>query len=201
LQVNEFIETFSNRLQWTCESQPDYIDETTTHLIANDSGLCTTVMTKQVIQACLRHIFIGSIDWVVSCLIRMSLLDYFPYEILRDRKSSKDSRGIKQCRFDQLPVFPSSYVFAVECQQGLQDWGVERDELLHMIELSGATLYDEHLSSPMNLIVLCKSKDEMQRQCIENRYALSGTIVFCQPEFFFNSIVRHQVQPIEQYRW
>jgi hypothetical protein len=187
-------------IHWTCEGQMDYIDDATTHLITDDTGVFSTSRTKQVIQACVRHVFVSSIDWIVSSLAQSSLLDHFPFEILRDQQASSKSRGIKQCRFDHLPVFPSSYILAVQCRSGVKHLKMTREELVEIIELSGATLFDEHLSYK-HLIVLCNSKEEVKRSKQQIRADQSNVIYYCKPEFLFDSIVRHEIQTMDTYLW
>ncbi|CAF3713025.1 unnamed protein product [Rotaria sordida] len=206
-KVKEFITKFHNESQsihLTCESQPDYIDDTTTHLITNDCGSFTTPLTKQIIQACVRHIFVGSINWIISSLEQSSIVDQFSYEILRDKKSFKNSRGIKQCRFDQLPVFPSSCTISVECHKGIRQMKMTRDELIEIVELSGATLLNEYIRYKA-LIILCNSKTEMINRKKQNVHDLctinENIIYYCKPDFFLDSIVRHEVQAIKKYLW
>ena len=189
-------------MEFTCEAQPDYVDDTTTHLISSDCGAFSTVMTKQIVQACVRHVFISSIDWILLSLQQSFVLDQFPFEILRDRTSPADSRGIKQCRFDYLPVFPSSCVLSVECSTGIEPLGMSRDELIDLVDLTGATLLNEYIDCK-TLIVICNSKSEMiaRRQQDEDQSWPSNekTIHYCSPDFLFDSIVRHEVQSLEPY--
>ncbi|CAF1283834.1 unnamed protein product [Adineta ricciae] len=204
-QINQFITKFhtaSNPIQLTCESQPEYIDDTTTHMITNDCGSSTTVLSKQIVQACVRHIFVSSIQWIASSLEQSRILDHFPYEILRDKRSPANTRGIKQCRFDNLPVFPSSCIISVECHSGVKSLKMTRNELIEIVELSGATLFNDH-SPCQRLIVLCNSKGEMLnvKQRNDNDFKLSTTISYCKPEFLFDSIVRHEMQIIDDYCW
>ena len=201
--MEEFITQFGHSaqlIQWTCEGQADYVDDFTTHLIADDTGVFSTSTTKQVIQACVRHVFVSSIDWILSSLAESSLLDHFPFEILRDQQAPSKSRGIKQCRFDHLPVFPSSSIVSVQCRSGVKHLKMTREELIEIIELSGATLFDEHLSAK-SLIVLCNSKEEMKRSKQQTRTDPSTVIRYCKPEFLFDSIVRHEIQAMENYLW
>ncbi|CAF1057752.1 unnamed protein product [Rotaria sp. Silwood1] len=205
-QVKEFITKFHNEsqsIQWTCESQPDYVDDTTTHLIANDSGSFTTILTKQIIQACVRHIFVGSINWIISSLKQSFIVDQFSYEILRDKQTFNNSRGIKQCRFDQLPVFPSSCIISVECHKGIKQLKMTRDELIEIVELSGGTLLNDYIGYE-KLIIICNSKKEMinrRKQNNDNLLINEKNIYYSKPEFLFDSIVRHEVQAIEKYLW
>ena len=199
-QVKEFIQKFhsdTRPMHFTCQSQLDYIDDTTTHLIIQDFGSYTTHLTKQIIQACVRHVFIASIEWISSSLNQSILLDQFPYEILRDDKSLPNTRGIKQCRFDHLPVFPSSYIFSIECHSKLKSLPITREELFEILDLSGATLVHDHIECD-TLIILCNNKKEM----LTRKKLLTDThVIFCKPYFLFDSIVRHEIQPIEKYLW
>ncbi len=168
-------------------------------MITNDYGLFTTNITKQIIQACVRHIFISSINWIISSLEQSCILDHFPYEILRDRKSSINTRGIKQCRFDQLPVFPSSCILSIECHTGIKSLRITRDELIEIIELSGASLLNDYIEYE-TLIILCNTKKEVidKKKFFNEK---NSNVYYCKPDFLFESIVRHEVQPIEKYLW
>ncbi|CAF0900027.1 unnamed protein product [Adineta steineri] len=206
-QVKEFLTKFHNdsqSVQFTCESQPDYIDDTTTHVITNDYGSFTTTVSKQIIQACVYHIFISSFDWITASIKQSSIVDQFPYEILRDKKSIKTCRGIKQCRFDKLPVFPSLYIISVECHDGIKSMNMTRDELIEIIELSGATLLNDFIPYK-TLIILCNSKKEMldiKKQNDDNFLLINEKkIYYCKPAFVFDSIVKHEVQSMEKYCW
>jgi hypothetical protein len=169
-------------------------------VITSDSGSFATISTKQIIQACVRHIFIGSINWITSSLEQSCLLDHFPYEILRDKHSPTNTRGIKQCRFDQLPVFPSSCIISIECHLGIKQMQLTRDELIEIIELSGATLFNDYIQY-QTLIILCNTRKEMieRRKILDHHH--EKDIFYCKPAFLFDSIVRHEVQSIEKYLW
>jgi len=188
-------------IHFTCETQPDYIDESTTHLITNDIGSYSTNLTKQILQACVRHIFIGSIEWISSSIEQSKLLDHFPFEILRERTSSMNTRGIKQCRFDQLPLFPSSYRFSLEFCREIKQLQMTRDELSEIIELAGASLV-QNPNDNEKIYVICQTKKEMitMKRTLMNNIN-DERIVFCQPDFIFHSIVRHELQLIENYLW
>jgi hypothetical protein len=201
-QVKEFITKFhsdSQPVQFTCETQPDYIDEATTHVITNDTGSFSTNITKQIIQACVRHIFIGSFNWIQSSLEQSSILDHFPFEILRDKKSPINTRGIKQCRFDYLPVFPSSCILSVECHTGIKSLELTREEIIEIIEYSGASLLNDYIEYE-RLIILCNTKKEMndKKKFFNDK---EKKIFYCKPQFLFESIVRHEIQSFENYLW
>ena len=201
--MKAFIEKFhseTQRIELTCESQPDYIDETTTHLITDHCNSSTTHLTKQIVQACVRHIFIASIEWINSSLDQSIVLDQYPFEILRDTNSLPNTRGIKQCRFDHLPVFPSSTIFSIECHSKSKSLPITREELCQIIELSGASLFDSSINCD-TLIVLCNTKSEMLRRKKSREIPTSISSFFCKPQFLFDSIVRHEIQPIENYLW
>ena len=143
-------------------------------------------------------------DWITSSLAQSHVLDHFPYEIIRDKNSVENSRGIKQCRFDKLPVFPSSFIISVECRTGIKQMKISRDELIEIVELSGATLLHDHIQYK-TLIVLCNSKREMNNRKQQNDNYLprinEKKVYYCKPEFLFDSIIRHEVQTIEKYLW
>lgn len=201
--MKAFIEKFhseNHSIQLTCESQPEYIDDTTTHLITNDNGSSTTHLNKQIVQACVRHVFIASIEWINASLDQSIIVDQYPFEILRDTKSLPNTRGIKQCRFDHLPVFPSSTIFSIECHSKSKSLPITREELFEIVELSGASLFDQSLNCD-TLIVLCQTKTEVLKRKKSLNTQTNIHSFFCKPDFLFDSIVRHEIQPIENYLW
>jgi len=76
---------------------------------------------------------------------------------------------------------------------------ITRDELIEIIELSGASLLNDYLEYK-TLIILCNTKKEMidRKKQIDHH---EKNIYYCKPDFLFDSIVRHEVQSIEKYLW
>jgi hypothetical protein len=87
---------------------------------------------------------------------------------------------------------------------GIRPMNLARDELLEIIELSGATLINDYIQYE-RLIILCNSKKEItniKKQNEDNSMTIKEeNIYYCKPEFLFDSIVRHEVQSIEKYSW
>lgn len=77
---------------------------------------------------------------------------------------------------------------------------INRDELIEIIELSGASLCHEYFDY-QTLIILCNTKKEMSESKDKYFQYRAKELFFCKPDFLFNSIVRHEVQPIEKYLW
>lgn len=197
-QIKTFVKKFSRHVRWTSNDQFDLIDETTTHLIVeNPENLFVTTISKEVLSACLRHVFIGSISWILTSLEQSKLVDYFPFEILRWIHSRVDSRGIKQCRFDHLPLFPSSMIIDVQCRNGIEQFHLTREDLIEFVHLSGATLFDENFHQKPKF-VLCNSLKEVRQH---KKIHQDEELFFCKPEFFFHSIVQHEIQSVKTYLW
>lgn len=194
--VEKFVKKFSGKrklIEWTCQTQSNLIDNTTTHLITVDSGSFSTILSKEILQACVRHVFISSINWVIKSIEESKLVDHFPFEILRVENSPIDCRGLKKCRFDNLPIFPSSISFLLDPTFSFDQVDFQHDELTELIELSGATIHDETFPSK-HLIILSNSEKNN-----ENKFSCEQTS-FCRPEFLFDSIVRHEIQPVQLYQ-
>ena len=87
---------------------------------------------------------------------------------------------------------------------GMRQMKTTREELIEIIELSGATLINDYIQYE-RLIILCNSKKEMVHRKKQNEDNLTmikeKNIYYCKPEFLFESIVRHEVQSIEKYLW
>lgn len=75
-----------------------------------------------------------------------------------------------------------------------------RDELERLVELAGASLLQtdsrEQLDDENTIVVLCDDNDKT----VVKKYAdLSNRVHFVIPEFFLDSVVLYEVQPIKGY--
>jgi hypothetical protein len=99
------------------------------------------------------------------------------------------------------PIFKTyTYAIAVECSIGCQQGMFNRQELEQLVQLSGAILLQEQnrhqLDLQTTIIVLCDDDDKM----VVNKYnGLKNQIYYVIPEFFLDSVVLYEVQPIKGY--
>ncbi len=99
------------------------------------------------------------------------------------------------------PIFkPYSYAIAVECSIGCQQGMFTKQELEQLVQLSGASLLNDdnrdELDPHITVIVLCDDDDKM----VGKKYSgLKNKLYYVIPEFFLDSIVLYEVQPIKGY--
>lgn len=74
------------------------VDEQTTHLITDEDNSETLVcpLSKKVIQAVARHLYILTYRWVDDCLKLNRIINEKPYEIQGDLTLSSDHHGSKE---------------------------------------------------------------------------------------------------------
>lgn len=99
------------------------------------------------------------------------------------------------------PIFKTySYTIAVECSIGCQQGMFTKQELEQLVELSGASLLNDEnrneLDNHATIIVLCDDDDKM---VVKKYHGLKNKIYYVIPEFFLDSIVLYEVQPIKGY--
>jgi hypothetical protein len=104
-------------------------------------------------------------------------------------------------RLIREPIFKSySFAIAVECSIGCQQGMFTRQELEHLVQLSGAILLQDHnreqLDNDTTIIVLCDDDDKM---VVKKYKDLKDKIYYVIPEFFLDSLVLYEVQPIKGY--
>ena len=79
-----------------------------------------------------------------------------------------------------------------------------RNELIEIVELSGATLLYDYVQYE-RLIIFCNSKQEMiQGKKQNDKHSLNENktnVYYCKPEYLFDSIIRHEIQSIDNYLW
>jgi len=192
------LELFSTRFGARLSS---HVDEKTTHLIASEVESRVCCLTKKVFFAVGFHKFVIGFQWIVDCLAKETLLNEENYEIQGDSSLSSDHNGMQRSRLTRQPIFKSyPYAIAVECAIGCQQGMFTRDELENLVELSGAILIrnvqQDSIESHRTLIVLCDDDDKNVVKKYEN---LKVKYVFVIPEFFLDSIVLYEVQPIKSY--
>lgn len=108
---------------------------------------------------------------------------------------------MNRSRITRQPIFKSyPYAIAVECSIGCQQGMFTRQELENLVEVSGATLlkdlHRQHLDVNTTIIVLCDDDDKM---IVKKYQGLKNKVYFVIPEFFLDSVVLYEVQPIKGY--
>ena len=189
-----FCSEFSARLS-------SQVDANTTHLIVSEVESRVCCLTKKVFFAVAFHHYVLGFQWIEDCLQKDTLLSEETYEILGDSSLSVDHHGMQRSRLTREPIFKSMpYAFAVECAIGCQQGMFTRDELERLVELAGAILIrnvqNETIETHRTLIVLCDDEEKNVRKKYQH---VQVKVVFVIPEYFLDSIVLHEVQPIKCY--
>ncbi len=175
------------------------VNDSTTHLLVDDSenySHCT--ITKKIVQAAVRrHIFIISVRWISECLHANTFVDEHPYEILSD---SHTTLRLSKQNFENNNqyLFKSIYGFAIECRQC--QGSINRNELIELIELTGAKIYEEDDNKIDMLIVLCDANEKNLNK-IKEKYlqAPATNIKYVTSDFLLKSIIKFEIQDIEKY--
>lgn len=177
------------------------IDSKTTHLIASEVDSHVCCLTKKVFFAAAYHVFVIGYQWIEECLNKNHLLHEETYEILGDASLSPQHNGLHRSHLVHQPIFKSySYAIAVECSIGCQQGMFTKQELEQLVQLSGASLLTDdnrtQLDSHTTIIVLCDDDDKL---VTKKYHGLKNQLYFVIPEFFLDSIVLYEVQPIKGY--
>ncbi|CAF0858185.1 unnamed protein product [Adineta ricciae] len=193
-QIELFCSRFSARLS-------NQIDETTTHLIASEVEQRVCCLTKKVFFAVAYHVYVVGHQWIEECLSKQTLLNEESYEILGDASLSSQHNGMHRSRLVREPIFKSySYTIAVECSIGCQQGMFNRQELEELVQLSGANLLQEDnrndLDIDTTIVVLCDDDDKLVMKKYQD---IKNKVHYVIPEFFLDSIVLYEVQPIKGY--
>jgi len=192
-QVELFCTRFSARLS-------NQIDETTTHLIASEVDQHVCCLTKKVFFATAYHVFVAGFQWIEDCLRKHDLISEDPYEIIGDASLSPQHNGMNRSRIVRQSVFENySYAIAVECSIGCQQGMFTREELEQLVRLSGAKLIQDSnqtIESELTIIVLCDDDDKL---VIKKYQHFKNPVFYVIPEFFLDSLVLYEVQPIKGY--
>lgn len=192
------MELFCTRFSARLSNQ---MDEATTHLIASEVEQRICCLTKKVFFAVAYHQYVIGYQWIEECLRKQTLLDEESYEILGDASLSSQHNGMQRSRLVREPIFKSySYAIAVECSIGCQQGMFTREELEQLVRLSGAILLQDHnreeLDNDTTIIVLCDDDDKM---VVKKYNDLKYKVCYVIPEFFLDSVVLYEVQPIKGY--
>lgn len=193
-QVELFCTQFSARFS-------NQIDHTTTHLIASEVDPRVCCLTKKVFFAAAYHVYVVGYQWIEECLNKHNLLQEESYEILGDASLSPQHNGLHRSRLIRQPIFKSfTYAIAVECSIGCQQGMFTKQELEQLVQLSGASLLTNdtrnQLDSHTTVIVLC---DDDDKSVTKKYQTLKNPLYYVIPEFFLDSIVLYEVQPIKGY--
>lgn len=192
-QVELFCTRFSARLS-------NQIDETTTHLIASEVDQRICCLTKKVFFAAAYHHYVIGFQWIEECLRKHDLISEDSYEIIGDASLSPQHNGLNRSRIVRQPVFENySYAIAVECSIGCQQGMFTRDELEQLVRLSGAKLIQDSnqtIDSQLTIVVLCDDDDKL---VVKKYQHFKNSIFYVIPEFFLDSLVLYEVQPIKGY--
>lgn len=192
-QVELFCTRFSARLS-------TQIDESTTHLIASEVDQRICCLTKKVFFAVAFHLYVIGYQWIEECLRKHQLISEDAYEIIGDASLSPQHNGMNRSRIVRQPVFENySYTIAVECSIGCQQGMFTREELEQLVRLSGAKLLEnphQSIESPTTVVVLC---DDDDKSVVKKYQHLKSSVFYVIPEFFLDSLVLYEVQPIKGY--
>ncbi|CAF4111249.1 unnamed protein product [Rotaria socialis] len=192
------VELFCSRF---CARLSNQIDETTTHLIASEVEQRICCLTKKVFFAVAYHQYVIGYQWIEECLNKQCLLNEDSYEITGDASLSGQHNGMNRSRLTRQPIFKSyPYAIAVECSIGCQQGMFTRIELENLVELSGATILRDQnrqqLDMNITIVVLC---DDDDKAVVKKYIGVKNKIYYVIPEFFLDSVVLYEVQPIKGY--
>lgn len=140
-------------------------------------------------------------QWIEDCLEKQTLISEENYEIFGDASLANEHNGMQRSRLTRQPIFMNyPCAIAVECAIGCQHGMFNRQELEQLVELCGAHLVknidDEQIDSNRMIIVLCDDNDK----AIARKYqTVKNKVFFVIPEFFLDSIVLYEIQPIKFY--
>ncbi|CAF0894738.1 unnamed protein product [Rotaria sordida] len=179
------------------------VNNFTTHLLIDDSEkLLHCTITKKIVQASARrHIFIISSRWITECIHLNEIIDEHPFEITSDSHTTL-RLSVQNFQNNHKYLFNNSsstliYGFAIECRQC--QGSISRNELIELIELTGAKLYDNENSIDI-LIVLCDTNEKNLNK-IKEKYCHINVpnikYVIC--DFLLKSIVKFEIQDVDKY--
>ncbi|CAF4411322.1 unnamed protein product [Rotaria sp. Silwood2] len=200
-RLKEFSSQFNIKLSNT-------VDEYTTHLITDEEDeTLVCPLSKKVIQAVARHMYIITYRWIDSCLAMNKIITEQPFEIQGDLTLSSDHHGMQRSRQSILPNnLPKTSLFEkfsimLKCD-GCQEM-VNNDELIELVKLSGAKhttdSYFSRLQTDLIRIVLCEKEYLINRKEIYDKCVHIG-VHFLTPEWFLESLVQYRIQPFQDYQ-
>lgn len=165
------------------------VNEHTTHLITDEDDDHTLVcsLSKKVIQAIARHMYIVTYRWIDDCLKLGQIINEKTYEIQGDLTLASDHH--------------ENYWIMLKCE-GCQNM-LNNNELAELIQLSGGKyMTDSHFSRwqpGIHRIVLCEREYLIHRREMYEKCVQSG-IHFLTPEWFLETLVQYRIQPFQEYQ-
>ncbi|CAF1935180.1 unnamed protein product [Rotaria magnacalcarata] len=184
------------------------VDEHSTHLVTDEEDeTLVCPLSKKVIQAVARHMYIVTYRWIDACLKANRILNEKSFEIQGDLTLSSDHNGMQRSRQSILPdnlpknLLLENFSIMLKCN-GCQEM-MNNDELIELVQLSGAKhTTDSHfarIQTGITRIVLCEkeyliNRREMYEKCIH------AGIHFLTPEWFLESLVQYRIQPFQEYQ-
>ncbi|CAF2044351.1 unnamed protein product [Rotaria magnacalcarata] len=201
IRLKKFCSRFNIKLS-------NVIDEYTTHLItAEEDETLVCPLSKKVIQAVARHMYILTYRWIDTCLTMNKIINEKIFEIQGDSTLSPNHNGMQRSRQSNLAHnLPASLLFEkfsimLKCD-GCQKL-MNNNELIELVKLSGAKhtieSYFSRLQTGLIRIVLCEKEYLVQRKEIYEKCIHIG-IHFLSPEWFLESLVQYRIQPFEDYQ-
>jgi len=153
---------------------------------------------KKIVQAAVRrHVFIISSRWINECINSNEFVDEHRYEIQSDSHTAL-RLSVQDFQTNNQYLFNKSYGFAIECRQC--QGSINRNELIELIELTGAKFYDNDNNNIDMLIVLCDINEKTLKK-IKEKYLQTNitNIKYVTSDFLLKSIIKFEIQDIEKY--
>ncbi|CAF0742840.1 unnamed protein product [Didymodactylos carnosus] len=181
----------------------EVIDDKITHLITDeivDQPLVCT-LTKNVIQAIVRHINVISYRWIIECLKQERIIDWKDFEIYGDTSISHQHYGPRTSRTNQLQnkrLFPSNF-FVKLCTSGCLE--MDSEELGELVWLSGGIFLHQstfpHTVFERYCIVLVDDENIKNKHGYED--GVRKGIKFLRPRWLIDSCVQQRIQDFGKY--
>lgn len=178
------------------------VNHLTTHLLVNDhDDPLRCIITKKVVQAAVRrNVFIISSRWITDSLKSNKFLSEYPYEIESDSHTNlRPSKPICFLNDNQQYLFSNSYAFAIECRQC--QGSINRNELIELIQLSGARYFDKSIDEKIEILVVLCDTNEGNIDEIKQKYSMNSIriIKYVTSDYFLKSIIKFEIQDIDKY--
>ena len=95
-------------------------------------------------------------------------------------------------------LFNQTYAFAIECRQC--QGSINRNELIELIELTGAKFYENNTENLQILIVLCDTNEKNLNKIKEKYLQINlNNIKYVTSDFLLKSIIKFEIQDIDKY--
>ncbi|CAF0997308.1 unnamed protein product [Didymodactylos carnosus] len=196
-KVEQFIKKFK-----ILNSMSDIIDETTTHLVTDelDDQLLVCTLTKNVIRAITRHLYVVSYRWIIDCLKQESIINYEDYEIHGDTLISSQHNGPRTSRLNKRNLLFPVNIFVKISSPGYM--GINVDGLSELVWSNGATYVQDNPFPRTASERLCieLTEDELINDQQAYKNGIEQGIHYLHPKWLIDSIVKHKVQPIWKYQ-